>query len=168
MSAIIFMLASVAGVIAGLFTDKWLAAMLKGMGRGEITVFSIFSHNLVINVVSILGGLLFFPIPVSILLVNGFVFGYVIMALVVHNVAPATAAVQLLYGVGPHAIPELCAMFLSCALGIRLGFERSLSALKQNLALAVVYVPIIVMLGYFAAYLEVNVSGVLIKKVIAP
>lgn len=167
LSVKIFTLTAVVGSAMGFLTNRWLAAILREVSKGEPTVFSIFSHNLTINIISIVGGLLLFAsLPILDLSINGFVFGYVITALIVHSATPSIEVAKIFYGVSPHAIPELLTLFLSCALGMRMGFKEF--TLKQNMALVVAFVPIVIILTYCAAYLEVNISGVLIRRVTSP
>lgn len=169
LSARIFTVVFVLGAVTGLWTDFLLLKIVKNNSSGEeISTASLFLHNFKINIMGILSGPLLGIIPLMFLLVNGFFLGYVIVAVVVHHSMPLLA---VFYGIAPHAIPELCSFFLSCALGLRLGLLYSenrlgvIKHIKKELALSLSWLPIIATLTFIAAYIEINVSKALIESI---
>jgi len=163
---IIYAAALMVGAIAGLFTGSMIAEGANASSdTQEISVLYIFSHNLKINIFSIVSGLFFGFVPAIILVVNGLTVGYVIMVVLAYY--PSIPSLAIFYAIAPHAVPELFALFFSCALGFRL-FVLSLNLkavrIRKEFAFLVLGVFIITVSTYTAAYIETNITGVLVEK----
>ncbi|MNI36018.1 hypothetical protein D3C73_900560 [compost metagenome] len=78
--------------------------------------FVIFLNNASKAVIFIFLGLLFGILPLSMLVVNGLVLGYVLSA-----EASNTTWLLVVKGILPHGIIEIPAIFIACAYGIKLG-----------------------------------------------
>lgn len=165
----IFSFALIIGALTGLLTDSFYLDLIMGFsGKGQITVSSIFWHNLGIDLTSIAVGALLGIVPVLVLLVNGFVPAYLVVAILIYM--PSISPWILLYGIGPHAIPELFALIFSAALGFRLyslisldKFRYARQNLKKEIIKLAFFVIIVIVINYTAAYTEVNISAELIK-----
>jgi stage II sporulation protein M len=133
---------------------------------------SIFSQNLTVSIIAVLGGLILGIAPFAIVAANGIILGYIITSIIsLSNQSRLDTASFILGGLVPHGIFELPAFFLAAALGLKLGtnwLRRSaagnrLKVLKQDFISALVYFPSIALLLFVAALIEVFVSGNFVK-----
>ncbi|OYT41165.1 MAG: hypothetical protein B6U86_02955 [Candidatus Altiarchaeales archaeon ex4484_43] len=124
----------------------------------------IFFNNLRTTIIMLLGGTFLF-IPLLILMVNGFLVGFVLRLFLEegHDIF------EFIRGILLHSIFELPAVFISAAIGIRIGLAY-LSP-KSNRAVAVserikeagaIYIAIVIPLLLLAAFAEVYISMALI------
>jgi uncharacterized membrane protein SpoIIM required for sporulation len=174
LSCQLYLFACIVGVLTGLCTKGLLPILVLHLSKTKITVLHIFLKNMEINLLSIFGGLLICFIPAILLVVNGFWLGYgitVSILKVAHSFNITNALTVVFYGIAPHAIPELLALFISGALGIALGLSVLKIIFKDvDNKLCLVYrsvlmlLPIIIILDYIAVYIEVNFSYPLVKQ----
>jgi stage II sporulation protein M len=132
----------------------------------------IFLQNLMASAIAWLGGLILGILPFFMVLVNGFVLGYVI--LYVANVSErfGESIVLLVAGLIPHAIFELPAFLLAAVLGLSLGLDwlgqeargQRLQTLKTTFLGSIKYFVLVVVLLAVAALIEVFVSGQLVNN----
>lgn len=73
-------------------------------------IAKIFAHNAVASFIALFSGVLFFFIPISVVIANGYVTGFVVI--------PRLSLIGLLI---PHGVFELPAFALTCSYGIWLG-----------------------------------------------
>jgi uncharacterized membrane protein SpoIIM required for sporulation len=111
-------------------------------------IAKIFTHNAAASFIALFSGVLFFFIPISVVIVNGYVMGFVLI--------PRLSLIGLLV---PHGVFELTAFALSCSYGIWLGlwpFNRDrIKTVKLRLRQCiVVYFYLVVPLLIIAATIE--------------
>lgn len=145
--------------------------MISGIHQTSPTVWGIFTNNLRVDVLVIVSGVFFAIVPMLVLITTGFMIGAFIARLTLQfGLSKAAALVSL--GIIPHALTELFGLFVACALGIRLfhnlaaiiAGEIDWETTKTELITISMYFPFLLMLLYVSAYLEVNLSGMLLKK----
>jgi len=131
-------------------------------------VFVIFKQNLTSTLISLLGGVVLALAPIAIIAFNGFVIGYVIHFL--YAALPVSVLAKtfiILITLVPHGIFELSMVFISTALGIRLGLRYLLPASKgkrfavwkADLQSIITFIPLLIVILAIAAVVEVFVSG---------
>ena len=133
-------------------------------------VLEIFSQNLSVSSVALLGGLVF-SIPAFIIVAaNGFILGFIMLAILLSDLPGLEATRMIVGGLLPHAIFELPSFIIACAFGMALsswlGREAKghrLAALKQGIADIFYIFPAIGVVLFVAALIEVFVSGNLVK-----
>ena len=124
-------------------------------------VLLIFANNLMVSVISILSGFIA-PIPLTLVLINGYVVG-----VVVHSTPyPILSAITLL----PHGVVEVPMILCAASLGTKIGIEclkwlfHRESALKSHLKqTSIVLFYFITPLLLLAAIIEVFISGTLLN-----
>jgi len=79
------------------------------------TIFMIFTNNLFVSFLGIILGVFFGVIPVIVIVSNAYAVGFVAQKSV------DVAGITVLWRLFPHGIFELPALFISLALGIKLG-----------------------------------------------
>lgn len=104
------------GVFASYFEDiiKKIAEQTRDLGLVE-TIFFILGNNLISSLTGFLLGVFFGIIPVFTSLFNGTLLGYV------YHRASDAEGYGIVWRLFPHGIFELPAVFISLALGIKLG-----------------------------------------------
>ena len=167
------------GIIAGLTYAFFDVSLLKtiinsfqdklgNLPPGWPLVFAIFWQNLQVAAFCLFGGLIFGVLPIGIVVMNGFILGYVVtifFRLLPVNFYFKIALVSLT--LLPHGIFELPAIFISAALGIKLGLNwmsrgaagQRKKIFKQDLFDAIKILPLIILVLFLAAVIEVFVSG---------
>jgi stage II sporulation protein M len=93
---------------------KEILQRFQGLNTFE-TVVAIFFNNLVASFLGIIGGVFFGVITLGFIFTNAYVIGFVVRESV--NIG----GIGILWGLVPHGIFELPAVFISFALGIKLG-----------------------------------------------
>ncbi|MBX4187376.1 MAG: stage II sporulation protein M [Candidatus Doudnabacteria bacterium] len=133
----------------------------------------IFIQNIIVSAVAIFGGILLGLGSILVVVVNGFLIGYVLMAILYAGRDNFLQAIILIVGgLVPHGILEIPAFLLAATLGLRLGWEWMQKdatgnrgrTFASNFKQAIYQIPLIVLLLIFAALLEVFVSGKIVDK----
>jgi stage II sporulation protein M len=120
-------------------------------------IAKIFTHNAIALFISLFSGVLFFFIPVIVVIANGYITGFVVI--------PHPSLIGLLI---PHGVFELPAFALSCSYGIWLGlwqFNRDrINTLKLRLMQCIkVYFCVVVPLLIIAATIEGSLTKYMLK-----
>lgn len=154
--------------IAGIFDSKF------GPDPGQNLEFSrqLFVQNTEACILALIGGILFAVIPSLIVFLNGFIIGFIVLAILAAPGHPFQNIAIVILGLAPHGIFELPAFFLSATIGTRLGIEwlqsankgRRLAVLKDNLIRVLKIIPVLILLLAIAALIEVFVSGKFVDK----
>ncbi len=123
----------------------------QGMDALELISF-IFFNNLKVSILSIVLGILFGVIPIAFSITNGYLLGFVA------SITVQEEGIFVLLRLLPHGIFELPAVFISLALGLRLGlyfFMEQKEKLSNNLLNTLrVFVFVILPLLVIAAIIE--------------
>lgn len=136
-------------------------------------VLQIFQQNIIASAVALFGGFIFGLGSIVIVGINGFILGFVGVSLFFVNPDNIGVSISLaLGGLVPHGIFELPAFLLAASLGFRLGLEwisrqaegNRWQILKQNFKQSLLALPVIVLMLFIAALIEVFVSGKLVDK----
>ncbi len=171
-----FLMAMIFGVTAFRLNPRLLEEIMKDYYEkfGSDIIFDaklvllIFKNNLTVVTASLISGLLLGLGPILIIIVNGFVVGYVVAAFFT---TPNTSVIELvtrsLVYLLPHGIIEIPAILIGAALGLRLGTnwirsETKWKTFKQDLLLVLLYLPGIAFLLLIAAFIEVYVGKFLL------
>ncbi len=93
---------------------KKVAEKFEGKGIIE-TIFLIFSNNLFVSFLAIVTGVFFGIMPLIFIISNGYALGFIAQKTV------DIAGITILWKLFPHGIFELPAVFISLALGLKLG-----------------------------------------------
>jgi len=93
---------------------KKIASQFEGKSLIE-TILMIFSNNLAVSFLGLISGIFFCIIPIIIILSNAYAIGFVAQKSI------DVAGIAVLWKLLPHGIFELPAVFISLALGIKLG-----------------------------------------------
>jgi stage II sporulation protein M len=97
---------------------EYIAGSIRGKNHPQLWLFLlIFWNNLSKSLLFIYFGLFFGVLPISVLVVNGMILGYIGTAQAQHQTWWYVAK-----GIVPHGIIEIPAVIVACAYGIRLGF----------------------------------------------
>jgi len=151
-----------ASIIAG-FRDRFGDSPALDMNLA----WQIFLQNLTASAVALFGGFFLGLGAVFVVGINGFILGFVVTSILI-SVASLPAALILIFGgIVPHGILELSAFFLAGAIGLRLGTQwlghasagQRWPVLKQNWKQAVLFFPLITIVLFLAALVEVFISG---------
>jgi stage II sporulation protein M len=123
----------------------------------------IFFNNLRATIIMVLGGTLLF-VPLLIVMVNGFFAGFVLKVFLGRGYS-LLEFIQVLF---LHSIFELTAVFLSAAIGMRIGLAyilprggRVMSVSQRIKEAGVIYVAIVIPLLLLAAFIEAFISTAL-------
>jgi len=128
-----------------------LAEQVKGLNFIELFIF-IFTNNLKTAFLGMILGLIII-IPIFYCLFNGYVLGFVA------NLVSKEQGFSSLWRILPHGVFEIPALFLSLALGLRLGMflfaKKKKLYLKENLSSSLrVFVYVIIPLLLIAGLIE--------------
>jgi len=134
---------------------KFIEELLKktqDMSQFELINF-IFLNNLQSSFFGVALGIVFGVFPLVVAILNGYLLGFVA------SLSVSASGVFSLWKILPHGIFELPAVFISLALGLKIGmfiFEKDkMSALKESFRNSVkVFVLIVLPLLFFAAIIE--------------
>lgn len=132
----------------------------------------IFLQNVTASAIAWLGGILLAIAPVIIVLVNGFILGYVITFITLYSGNVGESVGLLSAGLIPHAIFEIPAFLAAAVLGLRLGLSwlteeakgQRLKILKTSFIITARYFLFVVLALVAAAIIEVFVSGKLVEN----
>lgn len=94
---------------------KQILEQTEGMGVLELITF-IFFNNLKVSILSIVLGILFGVVPIAFSITNGYLLGYIA------SLTAREEGILVLWRILPHGIFELPAVFISLALGLRIGY----------------------------------------------
>ena len=130
-----------------------LLEMTKNFGTGEMFGF-IFFNNLKSSFLGIVLGVFFGIFPIYATLSNGYVLGFV------SSMVASEQGANVLWRLIPHGIFELCAIFISLGMGVKLGscfFQKKnrLNIFKDNFKNSLrVFLLIVLPLLLIAAFIE--------------
>jgi stage II sporulation protein M len=124
----------------------------KDMGFWELTWFILW-NNVKVSIFGVLLGIIFGVIPVAFAITNGYLLGFVA------SMSVRSEGLFSLWRIFPHGIFELPAVFISLALGVRLGlylfFRTKKTSFKKNLKESLrVFVFIVIPLLIIGAFIE--------------
>jgi stage II sporulation protein M len=123
----------------------------KGMSLFELITF-IFFNNLKVGILSVVLGILFGVVPIVFSISNGYLLGFVA------SITAKEEGILALWRILPHGIFELPAVFISLALGLKLGvwlFLDKKEKFSSNVLNTVrIFVSIVVPLLIIAALIE--------------
>lgn len=175
-----FLIAGVLGAVTYLSHPEFLTKIIEifqtkfGVEptRDATLARQIFLQNLQACALALFGGILLGITSFLIVFFNGFIIGFVLMSLLFLPGNIGRNIVYILVGLVPHGIFELPAFILASALGLKLGLEwvnresqgHRWEVLKSNARRVLVAVPVIVVLLFIAAIVEVFVSGKLVSN----
>ncbi len=132
----------------------------------------IFKNNLMASLIGLFGGLVLGLGSILVIGLNGFILGFVIVAVISASDSVLVSLGVITGGVLPHAIFELSAFFLAGAFGLNLGLAWLLdenrgqrwSVWKQSFKDSLTVLPLIVVLLFLAALVEVFISGKIVSN----
>ena len=170
----LFAVSVLAGYLAGHFNPEFAEQM---MGQFEesygwiadesplVIMLFIFANNTLNSFIAMLLGVVFGLWPILFILINGFFVG-----VVVFDVAREIGVLVILAALIPHGIIELPMIFLSAAIGLRLGyltflkiFKKMEISIQQELFQAVrFFIKLIIPLLFIAALIETFVTTAII------
>ncbi len=135
-------------------------------------VIQIFIQNLTASAIALFGGLILGLGPFFVVVVNGFLLGFVIMSIFALGANLLSSLIIILGGLTLHGIFEIPAFLFSAVLGLRLGIEwmtksaegNRAQVFKQNLIRTLKYIPFIALALIIAAIIEVFVSGKIVDN----
>ena len=130
----------------------------------------IFQQNATASAMALVGGLLLGIGPFLVVVVNGFLIGFVVSSVMALSGADLwTNMLFLVMGLVPHGIFELPAFLLAAAVGLRWGVGylyadkgQKWQAFKQASKAVIYWIPVIIVMLLIAAWVEVFVSGNLV------
>lgn len=126
-------------------------------------VIAIFTQNLIAAIIALFGGVVLGLTSFLTVTVNGFLLGYV--------AAFIADPWVIIFGLFPHGIFELPGLLTASALGFKVGLRwlsrgaegKRFLILKQDFKTAIVSLPMIVVILFLAALIEVYISGNLVR-----
>lgn len=129
------------------------------------TALNIFFNNLRVCLILLVGGTFIIP-PFFIMFTNGFLVGFVLKLILEKNHGPFF----FIKGVFLHSIFELPAIFISAAVGLRIGLsyltrDNKKRAVKVGQGIkeaAVIYLFVVIPLLFIAAFIEAFISARLV------
>ncbi|HEX5430082.1 MAG TPA: stage II sporulation protein M [Patescibacteria group bacterium] len=153
--------------IADIFQSKFGPNPAQNAGLAR----EIFLQNSQAVALALFGGIILGLSSVLIVFFNGFIIGFVVLGILTASGNFGRNLAEVSLGLLPHGIFELPAFLAASALGLRLGTEWlgkdaqgiRLRTLGHNLKRAIYAVPVLAILLIIAAFIEVFVSGNLIK-----
>lgn len=150
------------------FIDNQIFGSLINQPEHILALF-IFVNNASTCFLSIFFGLFFGIFPLIVLALNGFLMGYLAYyAFLDHGI------IYPIVALAPHGVIELTAVFICCALGLKLGvsvskriinrYPQSISSEFMNSLKLFLYLAVPLLL--VAAFIEIYITPVLVKMVI--
>jgi stage II sporulation protein M len=132
----------------------------------------IFLQNIVASLIALFGGLILGLGSFMVVVVNGFLIGFVVSTLIFLGDNIVTSLVVIAGGLLPHGIIELPAFLVASAIGLRLGIEwlskssaeNRFAVLKHNFLRSFGYIAAIALALFIAAIIEVFVSGKIVEN----
>jgi stage II sporulation protein M len=131
-------------------------------------VVKIFINNSTSALLMIFGGVFLGLIPIFAIFLNGFIIGYVLIGSLLSLPADIIKTVYVSFAtILPHGVFEIPAILFSAALGMRFGIEwmqktsacHRDSMFRKTFIQAVTAVPVLMLILFVAAILEVFVSS---------
>jgi stage II sporulation protein M len=176
----VFVFAVIVGAFSYNFQPDLLENILKffqdkfgGIESDQQLTSAIFIQNIESALFALIGGLILGIIPILFMATNGFLIGFVIVALFVLNDAPIIPKViYTLAGLLPHGIFEIPAVLLAAAFGWNLGTRFLIrpqpgitrwQVFKQGIKETLLIIPLIVLLLAIAVVVEVYFTGYLVE-----
>lgn len=152
-------------------TEEALLPNLKQIKEKILTeskfqiALNIFSNNLMVSLILLASGT-FIIVPFLIMFTNGFLVGFVIKLLMEKNLG----LIFFIKGIILHSVFELPAIFISAAIGIRIGLsyltrdnKKRVNKVSQRIReAAVIYLLVVIPLLLIAAFVEAFISAELI------
>ncbi len=137
------------------FLEKFIEEILKkteGLNTGELILF-IFQNNLISSLYGMVFGIVLGVLPVFTSLFNGLVLGYVFRRVW------DSSGIREFWRILPHGIFELPAVFISLALGLKLGMfifaKNKKEEFRQRLLKSlIIFIAIVIPLLAIAAVIE--------------
>jgi len=131
---------------------KELLTKTEGMQTSQLIKF-IFFNNVQTSFIAMIFGILLGIFPLIYTIINGYLLGFV------SNMAVQEESILSLWRIFPHGIFELPAMFISFALGIKLGmsiiYKKKFGAFNNNIKLSLkTFILIVIPLLITAAIIE--------------
>lgn len=131
-------------------------------------VWVIFKQNVQAVLIGLCFGVMLGIVPFLIVAGNFFIIGFLFSSTLRKSIVSGLVMLAVLL---PHGIVELPALLLGCAFGVRLGLfwmmpEKKLTILQKfgvGIKDALAAAPLIIVLLFLAAFIEVYVSGYLIE-----
>ncbi len=180
-SFILFIITAILGATAFFSWPGLLEVIIEGLAErfgsdpalDMNLALQIFLQNLMVAAIAIFGGLLFGLLPILVVGVNGFIFGFVLTSVFfIADQNPASSLALILGGIAPHGILELPAFLVAAAIGLRLGLEwlrkeakgSRWNILKNNFKNAFIVFPALAFVLILAALIEVFVSGKIVDN----
>jgi len=175
-----FILSALIGVVTVFIKPDLLMSIVSGFqdrfginpSLNSNLSIQIFLQNLTASAIGLFGGILLGLGPVLVIGLNGFILGFVVTSILVLGGNIFTSLLLVAGGVLPHGIFELSAFLAAGALGLRLGMEwlknesvgHRWQVLKKNIINAILLFPLIAVVLFIAALIEVFVSGKIVDK----
>ena len=176
----LFVISGVLGIVASFqypdLMDRISQAFVEEFGENPPLdmnlAIQIFIQNVTASLIAWLGGLLVGLTPILVVLVNGFILGYVVTFIVYSSQTYWDGLLLVTAGLIPHAIFELPAFLLAAILGMKLGWDwmsdnargARLVVLKHSFLNTSKYFLYVIGGLVIAAIVEVFVSGKLVSN----
>jgi stage II sporulation protein M len=167
-------------ILIGLISYKFYPSLIENILQGFEEEFGatpalsfdlalqIFIQNIIASAIALFGGILLGLGSILVVGVNGIVIGYVVAwILSLDEMNLTTTLLFLIGGLVPHGIIEIPAFLIAATIGLRLGWEwmqNSSSGVSgkvfvRNLKNSFYIIPLILVMLFVAALIEVFVSG---------
>ncbi len=177
-----FVISFVVGAVAFFIKPDLLTTILEmfeeRFGENPALNFNlareIFYQNIQAAAIALFGGIILGIAPIAIVVVNGFLLGFIIISLLtITDGNIFNSASFIIGGIAPHGIFELPALMLAAAFGIKLGIEwigesargSRLRILGKNIIANFKIFVFIAAVLFLAAVIEVFVSGRIVDKI---
>src|SRR5271157_489730 len=174
---LVFFISMALGYVIPLISSHISDMLISGLeekakalsGQSQIMMMlGIFSNNVMGSVMSLVFGLVAGIFPLFFMISNGMVIG-IILEMIIAKMGVVGGTTFFLAGVLPHGIFELPAVFISTAIGLKLGYEalRSL-VLKKDVVTPelirglTIYVFWILPILFLAAIVETFITGAIL------
>jgi stage II sporulation protein M len=174
----LFAIGAVIGAVTAVAYPDLMARIVEGFAErfgespelDENLALQIFIQNITVSIVAWLGGIALGLIPVAVVLVNGFILGYVIGFVGSNSVDAFGSLIFLAAGLVPHAIFELPAFLIACVLGLKIGWAwlaptakgNRMQVLENAFLPSFKYMGLVTLALAIAAIIEVFISGKLV------
>ncbi len=173
----LFLLSAMAGYMVPAASPEFSNALLSGLQDKAETLSSqsppmmmlgIFANNAVGALIAILFGLFAGLFPLFFMVSNGLVIG-IMLELIVGKIGLAGGVTVFAAGILPHGVLELPAVFISAAMGLKLGYAALRSLLKGDGRVAeelrdglLIFLVWVVPMLFLAAIIETFVTGAIL------
>ncbi len=177
----LFIVGSVTGDLFASSLQHMIAPMYTQLRQEALTLhqdtpwelfWSLFSNNLRVSLIMIIGGIAVAIVPVAGVFGNGLLVGYVLRMTTIK--LHASTSMVFVAGILPHGIFEIPAYLLASALGIQIGWKMLASAAGRNLrdvwgGVFHDIIPVIFWVAAFlfvAAFIETNITPALLHAAV--